>query len=95
MGGTSDSLSPLSGGFCAAALRLFWYDPRGSKMLTKKREYRKGSIDHHETFDEFLAKKGLLAETEDTAVKEIFTDQINHAAHKQLIKRRKKARKAC
>jgi hypothetical protein len=29
-----------------------------------------------ETFDEFLAKDGILAETEDAAVKEIIADQI-------------------
>jgi len=32
---------------------------------------RKGEIDCNETFDEFLAKEGLLAETEDAAIKEI------------------------
>jgi antitoxin HicB len=36
---------------------------------------RNGSIDRNETFDEFLAKEGLLAETEDAAIKEIIADQ--------------------
>ena len=40
---------------------------------------RKGSIDYHETFDEFLAEQGLLAETEDAAVKEIIADRIKVA----------------
>lgn len=44
---------------------------------------RKGYIDRSETFDEFLDKEGLLAETEDTAVKEIIADQIKVAMNKQ------------
>jgi hypothetical protein len=36
---------------------------------------RKGSIDRNETFDEFLAIEGLLAETENAAIKEIIADQ--------------------
>ena len=36
---------------------------------------RKGSIDRNETFDEFLAQEGLLAETEDAAIKEIIADR--------------------
>ena len=36
---------------------------------------RKGSIDRNETFDEFLAKEGLLAETEHAAIKEIIADR--------------------
>jgi antitoxin HicB len=36
---------------------------------------RKGSVDRNETFDEFLAQEGLLAETEDAAIKEIIADQ--------------------
>jgi hypothetical protein len=39
----------------------------------------KGYIDRSETFDEFLAKDGLLAETEDAALKEIIADQIKVA----------------
>jgi DNA-binding Xre family transcriptional regulator len=45
----------------------------------KKRQTKKGSIDRSETFDEFLAKDGLLAETEDAALKEIIADQIKVA----------------
>jgi len=46
---------------------------------------RKGSIDRSETFDEFLAKEGLLAETEDAAIKEIIADQIKVAMDKQHL----------
>ena len=45
----------------------------------------KGSIDRSETFDEFLAKEGLLAEAEDTAIKEIIADQIKVAMDKQHL----------
>lgn len=45
----------------------------------------KGSIDRSETFDEFLEKDGLLAETEDAAIKEIIADQIKVAMHKQHL----------
>lgn len=40
---------------------------------------KKGYIDRSETFDEFLAKDGLLGETEDAALKEIIADQIKVA----------------
>lgn len=49
--------------------------------MTRKK--RKGAIDRGETFDEFLAKDGILAETEDTAIKEIIADQIKVAMDKQ------------
>ena len=39
----------------------------------------KGHIDRSESFDEFLAKDGLLAETESTALKEVIADQIKVA----------------
>jgi hypothetical protein len=39
----------------------------------------KGQVDHTETFDEFLAGDGILAETEDAAIKEILADQIRVA----------------
>jgi antitoxin HicB len=45
----------------------------------KKTKARRGSIDRSESFDEFLEKEGLLAETEDAAVKEIIADQIRVA----------------
>jgi hypothetical protein len=44
-------------------------------MMKKK----KGYVDRSETFDEFLDKDGLLAETEDAAIKEIIADQIKVA----------------
>jgi antitoxin HicB len=42
----------------------------------KKKKTKKGYVDRSETFDQFLAKDGLLAETEDAALKEIIVDQI-------------------
>jgi antitoxin HicB len=45
----------------------------------------KGYIDRSETFDEFLAKDGLLAETEDAALKEIIADQIKVAMKKERL----------
>ena len=48
-----------------------------------KRLKGKGHIDRSETFDEFLAKDGILAETEDAAIKEIIADQIKVAMGKQ------------
>ncbi len=42
----------------------------------KKKKRSKGYIDRSETFDEFLAKDGLLAETEVAALKEIAADRI-------------------
>jgi ribosome-binding protein aMBF1 (putative translation factor) len=49
----------------------------------KKKSKRKGSVDRSETFDDFLAKDGLLAEAEDSAIKEIIADQIKVAMDKQ------------
>ena len=46
---------------------------------------KKGRIDDGETFDDFLAKDGLLAETEDTAIKEIIADQIKVAMDRQKL----------
>jgi hypothetical protein len=48
--------------------------------MTKR---KKGYIDRSETFDEFLAKEGLLAEAKDEALKEIIADQIKMAMTKQ------------
>jgi hypothetical protein len=42
----------------------------------KKKQRKKGTIDRGETFDEFLAKDGLLGESEDAALKEIIADQL-------------------
>jgi antitoxin HicB len=46
---------------------------------------RRGSIDRSKTFDDFLEKEGLLAETEDAAIKEIIADQIKVAMDKQHL----------
>jgi antitoxin HicB len=51
--------------------------------MNKTKKKRKGYIDRSETFDEFLAKEGLLAETEDAAIKQIIADQIKVAMDKQ------------
>lgn len=53
------------------------------KKMRKKK--RRGSVDRSETFDEFLAGDGILAKTEDAAVKEIIADQIKVAMDKQRI----------
>ncbi len=55
--------------------------------MNEKRSMKrgKGSIDRSETFDDFLAKEGLLAEAEDTAIKEIIADQIKVAMDKQHL----------
>ena len=49
----------------------------------KKAKKKKGYVDRSETFDKFLAKKGLLAETEEAAIKQIIADQIKVAMDKQ------------
>jgi antitoxin HicB len=55
-------------------------------MTNKRRpKKKKGSIDRSETFDEFLAGQGLLAETEDAAIKEIIADQIKVAMQDQHL----------
>jgi antitoxin HicB len=51
--------------------------------MKKAPKMQRGYIDRSETFDEFLAKDGLLAETEDAALKEIIADQIIVAMTKQ------------
>jgi antitoxin HicB len=51
----------------------------------KKTLKKKGFIDRSETFDDFLEKDGLLAETEDAAVKQIIADQIKAAMDKQRV----------
>ena len=50
------------------------------KITAKK---KKGTIDRSESFDEFLEKDGLLAESEDVAIKEIIADQIKVAMDKK------------
>ncbi len=42
-------------------------------------ERKKGRIDRSETFDEFLAAEGILAETEEAALKQVIADQIKAA----------------
>jgi DNA-binding Xre family transcriptional regulator len=49
----------------------------------KKAKKKKSRIDRSETFDDFLAKDGLLAESEDAAIKDIIADQIKVAMNKQ------------
>jgi hypothetical protein len=51
------------------------------KKTVKKK--KKGAIDRRETFDGFLAREGLLADTEDAAIKEIIADQIKIAMDKK------------
>ncbi len=46
---------------------------------------KKGYVDRSETFDEFLAKDGILAETEDAALKQIIADQIKVAMTEEKI----------
>jgi antitoxin HicB len=50
-----------------------------------KKKRKRGYVDSSETFDDFLAKDGLLAETEDAAIKEIIADQIKVAMDKQKL----------
>lgn len=52
---------------------------------------RKGAIDRSESFDEFLAAQGLLAEAEAGAIKEIIADQIKVAMDKQHLSKTKMA----
>lgn len=49
----------------------------------KRAKKKKGAIDRRESFDEFLASEGLLAEAEDAAIKEIIADQIQAAMAKK------------
>ncbi len=42
-------------------------------------ERRKGHIARDETFDDFLAEQGMLADCEELALKEIIADQIKAA----------------
>ena len=51
----------------------------------KPKNAAKGWIDRGETFDEFLAKDGILAETEDAAIKEIIANRIKVAMDKQKL----------
>jgi antitoxin HicB len=51
----------------------------------KKSRKKKGYIDRSESFDDFLAKDDLLAETEDAAIKEIVANQLKVAMKKQKL----------
>jgi hypothetical protein len=42
-------------------------------------ERKKGCIDRSKTFDEFLASEGILAETEEAALKQVIAEQIKAA----------------
>lgn len=44
-----------------------------------KSNAKKGAIARDETFDEFLGSEGLLAETEELAIKELIAGQIKSA----------------
>lgn len=57
--------------------------------MTKK---RKGSISQ-ETFDEFLASKGMLEACEDHAIKEIIAEQLAAAMEEQGITKVEMARR--
>ena len=48
-----------------------------------RKSQQKKHIDRSETFDQFLAKDGILAETKDFAIKDIIADQIKVAMDKQ------------
>jgi antitoxin HicB len=50
-----------------------------------KKSRRKKPVGRGETFDQFLAKDGILAETEDAAIKEIIADQIKVVMDKQKL----------
>ncbi len=52
------------------------------KKVTVKQE-KKDTVDRSESFDAFLKRDGLLAETEDAAIKEIIADQIKVAMDRQ------------
>jgi hypothetical protein len=54
-------------------------------MKQKVRRRKRGYVDRSETFGEFLAKDGLLAETEDAALKEIIAGQIKVAMKQERL----------
>ena len=53
--------------------------------MDKEKTTKKGRIARDETFDEFLAKEGMLADTEELALKEIIADQIREAMKERGI----------
>ncbi len=56
--------------------------------MTKSK--KKGRIARDETFDEFLANEGMLAETEGLALKEIIADQIREIMKEKGASRRRR-----
>jgi hypothetical protein len=48
-----------------------------------KRKTAKGRVAHDETFDDFLAGQGLLAEAEELAIKELIAGPIREAIEKE------------
>jgi hypothetical protein len=50
-----------------------------------RRRPAKGRIARDETFDEFLHDQGLLAEAEETAIKELIAEQIQSAMTKEHV----------
>lgn len=52
-------------------------------MKKQAKKVRRGVVNRSETFDEFPAHDGLLAEAEDAAIKEIIADQIKVAMDKK------------
>lgn len=52
-------------------------------MKRAKKKTTKSYIDRRESFDQFLDRRGLLAETEDAAIKDIIADQIKAAMDKE------------
>lgn len=68
---------------CVSALIASAIFDTMQSMKKTARKKKKGTIDRGENFDEFLARDGLLAETEDAAIKEIIADQIKMAMDRQ------------
>lgn len=60
------------------------------KKPTAQRQKR-SEVDRSESFDEFLARDGLLAETEDAAIKEIIADQIKVAMNRKGLSKTAKS----
>jgi len=58
----------------------FWHSRNHERA---KQQAEKRTIDRSGSFDYFLAKDDLLAETEDAAIKEIIADQIKVAMDKK------------
>jgi antitoxin HicB len=85
-------LSVVNGGMSIGAFWRFgrvpcalvpFFDTTPSAMKKYNRKNKGGAIDRSESLDKFLAKNGLLAETEDAAIMEIIADQIKVAMDKK------------